>query len=504
MLSKLAKGQVIAFVLVSLIAVSYASVSYLKLPQKLGFGRYTLSIELPNTAKLYEAAVVTLRGEEIGEVTKLGLTTTAVRATLSINDEARIPSDSVASVRSISALGEQYVDFEPTGAGGPALRDGDVVPASRVRLPVQETTLLDKVNALVASLPAKDLNTTIDELSTGFGGTGSDLQLLIDSTGPLLDAADANIEPTRRLITDLGPVLDTQRRLAPQIRSIFPDLATVTGQLRHSDSDLRGVLDKTPPFIDEVDDLVNQLRPTLPSLLHDLTNVGDVVRIYLPNVEHVVSVLPTPIHDLQSAIYGSPLQSAAKLSFKAVLNNPPACTVGFINRQRDINDLSPAQPQYDAFCKEPHDSAIGVRGGRNNECPNDPARRSNSAYGCGLRFQSNEDYLRSRDDATKTMLDRLAHLPTSVDPPDGAPPYNPVGLPPSASSARSPSAPPEAQGGATAFPTPTYDPGTGVFLAPGGQAYILGGRGANAAKPGTPEASDWRTLLLDPMGLPTR
>jgi phospholipid/cholesterol/gamma-HCH transport system substrate-binding protein len=531
MLSRLTKGQVAAFVILTLVALTYASVVYVRLPQQLGFARYELGVELPETADLYESAAVTLRGEEIGEVHDLALSDTGVRATLWIDDGKTVPADSTAQIRSVSALGEQYLNFLPRSESGPPLREGDVVPAARVELPVPETALLDKATALVRSLPAKSLNTTVDELGTGFGNTGDDLRRLIDGGSALVGTADANFGPTRALIDDLGPFLDTQARLSPQIRSLTADLAGVAGRLRASDDDLRGTLDEVPGFVEHLDDLVSDLRPILPDLLRDLNDVGEVARVYLPSVRQVLLTLPTTNSDLQSVIYGSAVPYSANLNFKAVLNNPPPCQQGFINAGRNINDVSPKAPAYDAFCKEPKTSSIGVRAGRNAPCPSgkwsssdrwrqdwhdgdvpefgptEPAAkadhpRSNDAYGCGLSFQDRKDFLKSRDDATKFMLDTARDFPTNAPQPEGAPPFRPAGVPqPAASQAAAkrpaPSALPTAP-----LPTATYDRRTGVFLAPDGQPYILGDRSGRAAK--GPVSTDWRSLLLEPMGRPAR
>jgi phospholipid/cholesterol/gamma-HCH transport system substrate-binding protein len=271
MLPRLVKGQILAFVVLAVLAVGYAANTYLRLPEQLGFGRYRLTVELPSSGDLYPNATVTMHGIPIGEVRDITLTDTGAAAILSIDDNAAIPRDSRVTVRSVSAIGEQYLNFEPPDAAGPVLAAGAVVPAGQVRLPVPDIALLRDANRLVASLPRRDLNTTINELSAAFTGSGADLRRLVDSTSALMASAHANIGPTRRLIGDLSPVLDTQRQLAPRLRSIVANLATVTAQLRRSDPALRGTIDKTPPALDEADRLLNQLRPTLPMLLSDLS-----------------------------------------------------------------------------------------------------------------------------------------------------------------------------------------------------------------------------------------
>ena len=426
MLSRMVKSQLVAFALVTIVTVTYCAVTYVRLPEQFGLNRHIVTVLLGQTGDLYPNARVTLRGVTIGTVTRIDLTDVGASATLSVRDDVRIPEDSRISVRSMSAIGEQYLDFEPSigrePAGG-ALAAGDVVPAGRVRLPTDDSELLGKVNALAASVPSRDLSTTVGELSAALSGRSGELRWLLDSADGLVQALGDNVAPTRRLIDDLGPVLDTQRDLSPRIRSIAGDLATVTGQLRRSDPQLRGIIDKTPPVLNTADGLIKDLRPTLPVLLSDLASVGRVLEVYRPNVQQTLVMLPTALNDLQSAIYNTPIPNAAKLSFKTMVNDAPPCTTGFLgSRQREPNDLSPAPPAVDAYCKEPSSSRIGVRMGRNDPCPNDPARRSRTASGCGLNFQSPREALRAREDAVRTQLEVAAKNPASVS--DGARPHD--------------------------------------------------------------------------------
>lgn len=527
MLSRLTRGQVFAFVLLGLIALAYASVVYVKLPQKLGIGRYEVSVELPNTSDLYTSAAVTLRGHQIGEVNSIELTDTGVRAVLDINDAAKIPLDSAAEVRSVSAIGEQYLNFVPKAEGGPDLQPDDVVPVSKVKLSVPEVAVLDNVDRLLTSLPVDDLNTTVSELSTGFTGTGESLGRLLDATSDLTKTAQDYLPELRGLIDNLGPFLKTQQRLSPQLHSEFKDLNEFTSDLREADGDLRGTIDKIPPVQQEVISLVDGLKDPLPKLLNDLTNVGEVAKVYLPGIQQVLVVLPTGINTLQNTVYASSTFGAGKLNFKAVLGDPPACNTGFLpeSQNRSPNDESYRDPAYDANCKTPRDALTGVRDGKNYPCPNKDLRNI-SASGCGLNFQSKEDAQKAEDEATATMKKSFDREPdsrkvpvNSIFPAAGsagfeegaltADPYNPANY----GAPGTPLYGPQTQRGprvplnsmslnAKAFAPSTYDAGTGAFLAPGGAPFLLGG--ARPLAPGASTSGDWRSLIAGPLGVPTK
>lgn len=176
--------------------------TYLNVPRMLGIGRNAVTLELPAGAGLYTNGVVTLRGVTIGQVDEVRLTPTGVEADIQVLDDHPIPVDSAVEVRSVSAVGEQYVNFEPRTTAGPFIEDGAVVPADRVVLPTTTGELLEKANALAASVPGQKLNATVDDLGKAFAGSGDDLQRLIDSLDLLTTEAQANLDPTVRLIED--------------------------------------------------------------------------------------------------------------------------------------------------------------------------------------------------------------------------------------------------------------------------------------------------------------
>ena len=123
---------------------------------------------------------MTYQGAKIGRVTKVEPTETGARATMSIENRYKIPANAVANVHSVSALGEQYVDFVSTGSTGQYLRNGDTVRKGTV--PSEVGPALDAANRGLAVLPKEKIDTLLTEASQAVGGLGPSLQRLVDST----------------------------------------------------------------------------------------------------------------------------------------------------------------------------------------------------------------------------------------------------------------------------------------------------------------------------------
>jgi phospholipid/cholesterol/gamma-HCH transport system substrate-binding protein len=346
-----------------------------------------------------------------------------VLLTVLINDDVRLPRNSDVEVRSVSAIGEQYLDFLPRFGGGPTFRAGDTVPESDVRMPVAITDVLSGANALAATLPRDDLNTTTAELSRAFAGTSGDWRRVLDATPPLLQTAHDNLAATQQLIGDLQPVLSTQDNLGTDTRNALSNLAKFTAALQAADGSLRGTIEKTPHLTRPLEDVVRRVRDPLPQFIESLTKVGDVAKTYDPNIRHIFVVLPAMLNYIQSALYNTPVPGSLRIYLRAQADDPPPCTQGFAGAsQRNPDDLRPVEPFVNVGCKVPRNSPLAVRGTHNAPCPNNPSQGSMTASGCGLTFQSARDNAKSLDLAMATIMDTARKSPISQSQPEGAPP----------------------------------------------------------------------------------
>lgn len=462
MISRLIRIQLVAFVILTVIGVLYASISYVRLPQILGIGQYRTSIALPDSGQLYANAIVTLRGVQIGRVQDVHLTPSGALADLSVDNGVHIPESSKAMVRVTSAIGEQYVDFVPSGTGGPYLQPGQVLPKRNVTLPTPVDRVLTSASQLASSVPLDKLQITVNEAYKAFAGSSPDLQRLLDGLGPLLKNAQANVGPTASLISELSPVLRTQQNAAPDISGFSHNLSSFTTQLKLSDSDIRGTLDQGPSFAQSANGLIDQVSPTLPTLLANLTSLSQVLDVYIPSVTSTLSILPADINIISAVAYKAP-PGYSHMDFLTSINKPGACTTGFTGGpERDPSDTTLGKVPKDSYCKVPHNSASDVRGSRNNPCPNNPSVLSATAAGCGLIFQ------KPGSTSSESTSDSS-----------------------SAAGAGSGSGSGSGTASNSAQTAASYDPSTGLLFSPDGKTYQLG-QGLFG-----PPASNWQSLLLN-------
>ena len=190
------KVRIAAFLILSAVGIVYVAASYLGFVDKVLGRGFTIHATLPSSGGLFEGSEVTYRGVKIGEVARMDATRDGVRLDLEMHHGAELPLDSPMYVHNLSAVGEQYLDFEPKSGEAPYAEAGDTIEGGEASLPVDEADLLVELDQFVTSVDRDSLETTVRELGLMFNDTGVALQKMLDSGGKFIDEAAAHEDET--------------------------------------------------------------------------------------------------------------------------------------------------------------------------------------------------------------------------------------------------------------------------------------------------------------------
>lgn len=363
--------QLIAFVVVAVVGIVYIGGKYVRLDNLLGFGQYRVTAEFADSGGIFTNAEVTYRGVPVGTVGTLSLTHTGIDVELLLDTEGpSIPASALAVVANRSAIGEQYVDLQPTHSDGPFLEEGSTIAPADTRTPVPVENVLASTDQLVKTIPPDNLATTVRELGAAFDGRGEDLQVLVDSLGQLSETAEEALPETLGLIRNSRTVLDTQSEQSSAIGQFSADLNAVTAQLRSSDPDVRRLIETGTAASDQLGTLVADGRPALTT---NLNNINSLTSLYSPRsfaLRPLLIFLPVIAAAASTLVQGD---GTAHLSFAGLeTNNPPPCTIGYEESQSILDAEKTKNPNFDptrenyplnlqANCLTPQGSVTGVR-----------------------------------------------------------------------------------------------------------------------------------------------
>src|SRR5882757_843032 len=385
MIDRLTKIQLAIFAIITVFTLTVMAIFYLRLPATFGIGTYGVSADFTAGGGLYENANVTYRGVAVGRVDSVALNPSGVTAEMRLNSGTAIPSNVIASVKSVSAIGEQYIDLVPPDHPSSAkLRNGSHINRADTRIGQDVASLLRQAETLVNSLGDTKLKELLHEAFTATNGSGPELARLVESARVLVDEANTNYPQVSQLIDQAGPFLQAQIRAGGDIKSLADGLARFTSEVRRADPQLRNTLATAPDAIDEVNTAFSGIRPSFPTLAANLANLGRVGVIYHKSIEQLLVILPALFAAITTAAGGAPQDEGAKLDFKLDLNDPPPCNTGFIPPPlvRTPADETVREVPRDLYCKTAPNDPSTVRGARNYPCQEFPGKRAPTVALC--------------------------------------------------------------------------------------------------------------------------
>lgn len=228
---------------------------------------YEVTVNLSGSGGLYPGSVVSYRGNRIGKVTDLDVTTDGVRAVASIKKGTRIPVDSEAIVSNLSAVGEQRLDFRPRVNHGPYLEPGSVVAKKDTGLPLATSTFFLHAKTLTDQVDVEDVATISRELGIAFGDPDLDLRRLYEQGDRTLGTLE-RLQPATISLIERGQVpLQTLSDNGDQFLQFSKDVQALTAALHQANPDLKSLIRHGTTLVPDLRGVLAENRATLADLL---------------------------------------------------------------------------------------------------------------------------------------------------------------------------------------------------------------------------------------------
>jgi len=292
--------------LVFVVAVAYVISGVLGTP--LTSRPKTVKVELGTTGGLFVGAPVTYRGVHVGKITDITFTATGVQAKADITTGTAIPADTKAVVRSLSPVGEQYLDFQPRADKGPYLQDGATVTAANTSTPQTLASTVVAVNKLLVQIDPGKLHSVLDAASTAFSGTSSDLSRLTDQSRAVISDLNKYWPHARRLARNAGTLLDIGAANSARLRQTARDFREFAAFLKGYNPELLATLKSSPEDVAQLREIVRDASTVMPSFLRLGGDVSTLIGSYAPHLKVLLSTFAPGLGVLGKAVKDNSLQ----------------------------------------------------------------------------------------------------------------------------------------------------------------------------------------------------
>jgi len=288
--------------------------------------RYELKTTFANVQGLKSGAIVRIAGVEVGKVTKVELAAAGVDVHLSIKKEnqARVTTDSYASIGAMSLLGEPLIDVSAATTGTP-LKDGDVIKSKKPASQLSDVAETANEGIVEATALLKDIR-------EGKGSVGKlftedklyrDLDAFVDSANAVTASINKSKGTLGKLTNDpkayneLADALASLKQITGKINAgegsigqllkddkFAKSLAATSGNLEQvsarlnrgdntagklfTEKELYDALNRTASRLDELTKNLNDGRGTAGQLLHD-TKLYDTMNSAATEIKSLIA-----------------------------------------------------------------------------------------------------------------------------------------------------------------------------------------------------------------------
>lgn len=318
----------------------------------------TVTVHMPDTGGLTTGSEVTYRGVGVGEISDVSIARNrkGVAVTASLRPQTRIPSDAKAVITMESPVAILRLDFRPQERSGPYLTSGDVVTADRTRRPLPLESLLRDFTELADTLPTEDVSVIADTLAKGLKGATGDINRILANSQELLAFG-------RQRTDQLTRILDNTRRVAEtnggRLRELASAMSDLSGGVRETAPELRKLAHTAPGPARRVTELIEDVEPSLGTLLGNLTTTTQLVGMRGPALEQLMTSAPRGLNNLGSIVDGD------KAKFYLVGSLGPVCYNG--KPRRPAQETAPRKPEWNYHCTPGQD--LSQRGAQNAPRP---------------------------------------------------------------------------------------------------------------------------------------
>lgn len=351
---------------------------------------YRFNINFPSAGQLAQEADVRISGVSVGKVTKLDPATDGTtKATVQIDAKfAPMATNTRATLRQKTLLGETYVELTPGSPNGPDIPENGSLAPGRVEPAVQFDEILSTFDPKTRAA----FETWIQTTAIAVGGRGRDFSNALGSLPPFVDNTDElvallnsqegavrrvvrntgtvfNALSTRRgqlssLITNANAVFATTAARNSQLEATFRALPTFEQESAATLYRLDAFAKNTNPLVTQLQPVADELTPTLqeldrlaPVLLNVIDTLGPVItagedglpatRSFLGDLPTLLGAFDKPLRQLTPVLHELSFYKPELVSFFAntaaatQAASPPVFGQKPVHFLRSTNPLSP-------------------------------------------------------------------------------------------------------------------------------------------------------------------
>jgi phospholipid/cholesterol/gamma-HCH transport system substrate-binding protein len=267
---------------------------------------YKMKADFISSVGLLPGSEIDYLGVTYGTVAAVDRIPGGVQVTMKMEHGKKVPMDSTANIFRKSALGEQYIEFDPPAGyngGGPYYTAGTLIPMARTTVPLEFSELLRSASRLVSAIPPEAVDTLVHEAAVGVNGRSDSLRQLTDAGDRLSQMLVQRTQVLDRLATNNTRLTHVFTEHSDSLGSSLSDLRKVAASLKDARGDTSLLLQRGSQLLGQLGDIVAAHKADLDCDLKTLELVTDLTTTQhnLDGLRTVLTAAPIAFDQLWDA-----------------------------------------------------------------------------------------------------------------------------------------------------------------------------------------------------------
>jgi phospholipid/cholesterol/gamma-HCH transport system substrate-binding protein len=336
-------------VVTALVVAVVAGGVYLMWP---GRGSHQVVGYFTSAVGVYPGDDVRIVGVPVGSIKSIEPQADAVKITMTVNDDVKIPADARAAIVSPNVVAARFVQLAPPYKSGQAMADGGTIAVDRTAVPIEWDEVKSELTKISAQLGPQagqiqgPLSAFVNQAADTLDGNGDSfrqaLRELSQTAGRLGDSR-TDLFGT---VKNLQILIEALSRSNDQIVQFSGHLASVSQVLADSSTDLDVTLGTLNQALSDVRGFLLDNNDALIGAVNKLADFTGLLSNQSDDIEQVLHVLPNALANFYN-IYDPAQGTANGVLGLPEFNNPVQFICGAFDTAGTSDDLKRSE-----ICRE--------------------------------------------------------------------------------------------------------------------------------------------------------
>jgi len=262
--------------------------------------------EFTTVSGLEEGNFVRIAGVEVGKVKSISITPDAVAMVeFSTEDTVVLTEGTRALIRYDNLIGGRYLELQEGAGGIKGLEPGQTIPLDRTEPALDLDALIGGFRPLFRALDPEKVNALSGQLIQAFQGQGATISSFLAQTAAFTNTLADRDELIGQVIVNLNGVLGSLGDQSDQVKRAVGSLSELVEGLEARKTELVEGLTRTSVSTGIFANLVEEVRPPLPKVVHETDRTAGIVVADHDYVDNLLNTLPDAYQALaRQGMYG--------------------------------------------------------------------------------------------------------------------------------------------------------------------------------------------------------